>query len=270
MSERRPSGPDCTARAQGVAEPGASRLTLAVDWPPGADATARREAGPLRLYNLRLPFRLQMIARRGRHRLAGERRSGVLAQGDTVVVDRYRTVHYEGATAIDPRTGYELHLLIHDERPLAHRAQAGATPGVAACCPLAACVADAVFREPARAWSVARAAEHLQMNARRLQTLLFRESAALTAIVREQRLMRALLVLLAQSSARGDLAQLADQVGFASASCLDNAFDAHFGASASRIARLAWCPALTWSIAGTGGASGGPSGDAAAARFLMS
>jgi AraC-like DNA-binding protein len=194
----------------------------------------------LRVHNLRLPFRMQMIARRGRHLLASTRRRGVLAQGEAVLIERYRTVHYEGTTLIDPRVGYELHLLIHDDEP-----------GSGTRSSLAARIALAVFREPACDWSIALAAERMQISARTLKAQLFRENNALTAIVREQRLMRALLALLADPQLRNDLASLAMEVGFASVSHMDDAFDAHFGCTASRVARLAWCRALTWSVVST-------------------
>jgi AraC-like DNA-binding protein len=202
-------------------------------------------ASLLRVHNLRLPFRMRMIAQRGQHRLAGERRHGLLAQGESVVVERYRTVHYEGAISIDPRVGYELHLVIHDDGPHA----VADVPCISPSRILAARVAHAVFREPACDWSVALAAERMEMSARHLKARLFRENSALTAIVREQRLMRALLALLAQPYARENLSALADQFGFASAARLDDAFDEHFGSSASRIAMLAWYPSLTWSVA---------------------
>lgn len=200
----------------------------------------------LRVYNLRVPFPVRITARRGHHQLAGERRRGVLAQGESIVLDSYRTMHYEGATSIDPRVGYELHLAIHDRAPCDDADSLGSASSPA----LAARVARAVFRAPARDWSIALAAERMQLSTRHLKGQLFRENSALTAIVREQRLMRALLALLAQPCARQNLATLADQSGFASAVRLNDAFDEHFGSSASRIATLAWYPALTWSFAG--------------------
>jgi AraC-like DNA-binding protein len=203
---------------------------------------------PPRLYNLRLPFRLQMVARRGQHRLAGERRRGLLAQGEVIAVEPYRTVHYEGATLIDPRVGYELHLVLHDDvdRPGAAAGRSGAMPALS----LGARIAYAVFCDPACDWSLALAAERMQMSPRHLQAQLFRESNALTAIVREQRLMRVLLALLASPYARQNLHALADQFGFAGPARLDDAFITRFGSSASRVATLAWYPALTWSFAG--------------------
>ncbi|MGF6997086.1 hypothetical protein [Paraburkholderia sp. GAS32] len=194
------------------------------------------DACVLRIRNLRLPFGMQMIARRGRHRFASGRREGTLEQGRSVSVEPYRTVHYDGTTAIDPRVGYELHLLLHDEKsPVADEA-------------LAARVALAVFREPASDWSVALAAQRMELNAQNLKAQLFRENHALTAIVREQRLMRALLALLAQPRARNNLAALAGRFGFTSATRMNDAFAAHFGCPASRVAKFAWYPALTWSM----------------------
>ncbi|MBE2966666.1 helix-turn-helix domain-containing protein [Burkholderia cepacia] len=200
----------------------------------------------LRLYNLRLPFPIHLSARRGHHLLAGERRRGVLTQGRSAVLAPYRTVHYEGAVAIDPRTGYELHLTIdrHVEHVATDAWDTTATPV------LAVRVARAVFSDPASAWSVPFTAERLQMSPRTLTGQLFRENNALTAIVREQRLMRALLALLAYPQTRDDLRALAVQLGFASAARLNDTFDEHFGSTATRIATLAWYPALTWSFAG--------------------
>lgn len=194
-------------------------------------------ASLLRVYNVRLPFRISMTARRGRHIVSGERRRGVLCEGDSVMIGRYRTLHYEGAMSIDPHVGYELHLMLHDEAPCADL--------------LATRIAHAVFSEPASDWSIALAAQRMQTSARHITAQLFRENSAFMAIVREQRLMRALLTLLAHPHARSDLAGLATQCGFASAARLDDAFDAHFGSRASRVARLAWYPALTWSFSST-------------------
>lgn len=191
-------------------------------------------ASLLRVYNVRLPFRMSMIARRGRHIVSGERRRGVLCAGERVMVGCYRTLHYEGATSIDPRVGYELHLMLQDEAPCTDS--------------LAARIAHAVFSEPTRDWSIALAAQRMQTGARHITAQLFRENSAFMAIVREQRLMRGLLTLLAHPHARSDLAGLAAQCGFASAARLDDAFDAHFGSRASYVARLAWYPALTWSF----------------------
>ncbi|KVK75899.1 hypothetical protein WS90_24925 [Burkholderia cepacia] len=71
------------------------------------------------------------------------------------------------------------------------------------------------------------------MSPRELSGQLFRENNALTAIVREQRLMCALLALLAYPQTRVDLRTLARQLGFASAARLNDTFDGHFGSSAS-------------------------------------
>ncbi|VWC32173.1 hypothetical protein BLA13014_06332 [Burkholderia aenigmatica] len=200
----------------------------------------------LRLYNLRLPFPIHLSARRGHHLLAGERRRGVLTQGRSAVLGPYRTLHYEGATAIDPRIGYELHLTIdrHVEHVAADSWDTTAAPV------LAVRVARAVFSDPALEWSVPFTAERMQMSPRDLTGQLFRENNALTAIVREQRLMRALLALLEYPKTCDDLHALAYQLGFASAARLNDTFDEHFGSSATRVATLAWYPALTWSFGG--------------------
>jgi AraC-like DNA-binding protein len=197
----------------------------------------------LRVCNIRLPFEVEFLARRGQHLLAGERRRGVLAQGESVVIKRYRTVHYEGATLIDPRVGYELHLVLHDTLPFTNVGETCTAPT------LAAALAYAIFCEPVCDWSVALAAERMRMSTQHLKAQLFRENNALTAILREQRLMRALLALLAQPHARQNLTALASQFGFISATRLDRAFNEHFGSTASQIATLAWYPALTWSFA---------------------
>ncbi|WP_168788504.1 hypothetical protein [Paraburkholderia aromaticivorans] len=204
----------------------------------------------LRVCNIRLPFQVEFVARRGQHLLAGERRRGVLAQGESVVVERYRTVHYEGATLIDARVGYELHLILHDVPPIIDVGEACTAPA------LGAVLAYAVFCEPACDWSVALAAERMQMSTQHLKAQLFRENNALTAILREQRLMRALLALLAQPHARQNLPALAGQFGFGSAARLDDAFDERFGSTASQIATLAWYPALTWSFAASAAEQG--------------
>lgn len=238
-------------------------MMSAVDSPWGADAAQafRRSLpadrpGLLRVYNLRLPFRLQVVARRGQHLLADERLRGLLEQGESVVVEPYHMLHYEGATSIDPRVGYQLHLAIHDDG----RDAGTDGPGTASSPILAARVAHAVFCDPASDWSVLRAADRMRVGPRQLKAQLFRENSALTAIVREQRLMRALLALLAHPRARANLESAAGQFGFASVARLDDAFDEHFGSSASQIAALAWYPALTWSVAGAGiRLSGGPS-----------
>ncbi|HDR9178755.1 TPA: hypothetical protein QDB23_006075 [Burkholderia vietnamiensis] len=199
----------------------------------------------LRLYNLRLPFPIHLSARRGHHLLTGERRRGVLTQGRSAVLAPYRTLHYEGATAIDPKIGYELHLII--DRYVEH--VAADAWGTTATPILAIQLARAVFSDPALEWSVPFAAERMQMPPRELTGRLFRENNALTAIVREQRLMCALLALLAYPQSCEDLSALAYQCGFASATRLNDTFDEHFGSSATRVATLAWYPALTWSFA---------------------
>lgn len=208
---------------------------------------------PLRLYNLRLPFVVRVTARRGEHRLASARRSGILIEGASLVVPAYRLLHYEGATITDARAGHELHLHIDDDSPnAAIRVTDGAAPSLRHCDTdqaLSIRLARAVFLNPAADWSSGRMAEHAGMTPRELSTQLFREGSALTAIVREQRLMRALFALLAPPPAQADLKHLAVQAGFASFARFDAMASRHFRCSTAKLAKLAWCPALTWSTA---------------------
>jgi AraC-like DNA-binding protein len=210
-------------------------------------------AEPLRLRNLRLPFVIQLIARRGAHRLAGRGRAGILVEGTSLVVPAYRSLHYEGAVIIDAKAGHELHLLICDETPAAdlyvHRGLALPLRRANVDLALTTRLARAVFLNPAAGWTPALAAEHAGMTIRGLSAQLFREGGAVTTIVREQRLMRALLLLLTPQPARADSRPLATQVGFAPHARFDAMFSRHFGFGAAQLAQRAWCPALTWSMA---------------------
>lgn len=212
----------------------------------------RATSEPLRLYNLRLPFSLRLTARRGRHRLASSRRSGILQEGASICLPAYQTLHYHGATVIDARVGHELHLIIQDEpEPPTFSfcsAESRRSPD-GACVNLTTWFARAVFHDPAGAWSRVDGAERAGVSPRQFAGQLFREGSAFSTIVREQRLMRALLLLLAQKDTTVDLTHLAERVGFASRRRLDTAFFNHFGCSLAQVARLAWCPAFTWSTA---------------------
>ena len=206
--------------------------------------------GVLCLNAIRLPFPMEVVARRGCHRLAGSRPEGVLVQGESIAVACYRTVRYGGPADIDPHVGYELHLRIRAE--IAAPAFDPSTDSG-----LSAHLARAVFLHPSRDWSVDAAAACMHMRAERLKMRLFRESNACSAIVREQRAIRALLALLADGRAREQLAQTARLCGFADAARMNAAFIAQFGMSASRVAALAWYPAITWSFVTAHARAGG-------------
>jgi AraC-like DNA-binding protein len=216
---------------------------------------------PLRLYNLRVPFVIRVTARRGEHRLASGRRSGILHEGASLVLPAYRKLDYEGATIIDARSGHELHLHIdgepHDAAPRATGDAARSLRRRDAEPVLAIRLARAVFLNPAADWSFCRAAEHTGMTPGSLRTQLFRESNALTTIVREQRLMRALFALLARPHTQAELKHLGGQWGFTSGTRFRSAFSRHFGCSTAQLAKLAWCPPLTWSAAPALCVSGG-------------
>jgi AraC-like DNA-binding protein len=200
--------------------------------------------GVLRLNAIRLPFPMEIVARRGGHLLSGSRRWGVLAQGESIAIGCYRAVSYKGPAVIDPRVGYELHLRICREitEPALDTSERGQ---------LAVRLARAVFLHPAHDWSVDAAATYMQVPTGRMKARLLQENSAYSTIVREQRATRALLTLLAHGRAREQLAQTARLSGFSDTARLNAAFIAHFGVSASRVATLAWYPAITWSFVAT-------------------
>ncbi|MBK5050509.1 hypothetical protein IQ289_19120 [Burkholderia sp. R-70006] len=149
-----------------------------------------------------------------------------------------------------------MHLSIYDQTPEAASGGDANTAAARRCTDadpaLTTRLARAVFLNPAADWTPCGAAAHVGMTIGALKTQLFREGSALTATVREQRLMRALLELLTPPPAWGrDMGHLAVQVGLTPHARLDEIFLRHFGCCAAQLARLSWCPALTWSIAPT-------------------
>ncbi|CAE6821631.1 helix-turn-helix transcriptional regulator [Paraburkholderia domus] len=217
---------------------------------------AMRAGEPLRLHNLRLPFAVRLTAHMGRHRLAGDRRAGVLDEGASLDLPAYRTLHYEGPVIADARAGHRLHLLIDE-----YTAPAQRSPADDLRIKLAIRLARAVFRDPASDWSLSMASQHMGMTRHALATQLFREGSALTPIVREQRLMRALLAALAASPGHMQMAKLAVQTGFVSVKRFDMMFSRHFGCGVGQLEKRAWSPALTWSAVnhGSPGRGGAPS-----------
>lgn len=182
---------------------------------------APRANGPVA--NLRLPYGVRLRAVSGAHAIRSQRRAGVLYEGASVRVDPWQRFYHDGVVASTANVGTHdaLHIELCDDL----ETQPARVPGAA----LTLRLAHAVFAEPWRDWSLATAAHRMAMPATRLRALLFREGSAFTAIVREQRLMRALLSLCVHQEIHADLAQLASWTGFGTLARFEAAFFQHFG-----------------------------------------
>lgn len=199
--------------------------------------------GPLCLHNLRLPFAIRLTAHRGCHRLSGAGRTGVLAEGASFDLPAFQTFHYEGPVIEDAEGGHRMHL---------HIDQALASASRTACdlqTRLAIRISRAAFRDPGASWTLDYASHLMAMTKQQFAKQLFREGSALTQIVREQRLMRALLAVLNAPPGQLHIRTLAAHSGFAPHTRFGMMFSQHFGCSAGQLAQRAWSPALTWSAA---------------------
>lgn len=188
----------------------------------------------MRLTNLRLPFATKIIGRRGACLLNHARRSRRLERGGSFRLPAYQLFHVE----VEPgalSAGNALHLeLSAADRPSPPASWSHREPGL-----LTLRIARAAFATPEAPWSRAHAAAVLGLSVCELSARLLREGGALTDIVLEQRLMRALLGL-----AQGEPASCA---GSASLERLHSAFYDRFGMCADRLAAMRWHCILSWS-----------------------
>lgn len=106
--------------------------------------------------------------------------------------------------------------------------------------PLTLKLARAVFGEPNAPWSRAHAAGMLNLSLRELSAWMLREGAALTKLVCEQRLMRALMEV---SQGKGRHAKY----GFVSRERRDTAFFDRFGVGVKQVAAIGRTGIVSWS-----------------------
>ncbi len=168
--------------------------------------------------NLRLPYAVRLRAVSGAHAMRSQRRAGVLYEGESLRVEPWLRFHHDGVVACTANAGARPELCIELEGP----------PVLGPDAALTLQLAHTVFAEPWAEWSLAAAAERLAMPVTRLRAWLFREGSAFTAIVREQRLMRALLSSCAHGEIHADLAQLASWTGFGALARFEAVFFQHF------------------------------------------
>lgn len=188
----------------------------------------------MRLSNLRLPFATEIVGRRGACRLSHARHSRRLEWGRSVRLPAYELFHVEVEPgALSAGSALHLELSAADRAPMPGR-WLPCEPGA-----LTLRIARAAFASPDASWSRAHAAAEMGMSVRELSARLLREGGALTDIVMEQRLMRALLEL-----AHGARVPC---TGFSSRERLHTAFYDRFGVSADRMAAMHWRCALSWS-----------------------
>lgn len=202
-----------------------------------------QEAVPVR--NLRFPFALWLCALRGGHLLQGDHRRGVLCEGSIVRIAPWTRFHYDGPDSGTTLRGREPRLEL-DAAVSSLRDHDRETSTRSSNLALTLQVAQAVFEQPWADWSAASAAQRVGLPAARLRAALFREGSALTAIVREQRLMRALILLTASDRLHADLTQLANSTGFGTLARFEAAFSQHFGCKASAAHTLSSGNALAW------------------------
>lgn len=198
-----------------------------------ADRSMRRDRGRTQAWgmpcasgpvaNLRLPCAVRLRAVSGAHAIHSQRRAGVLQEGASVRVEPWQRFHHDGVVARTANAGTHLALHIELCDDVARQLALGPDPA------LTLRLAHAVFAEPWADWSLAAAARRMGMPTTRLRASLFREGSAFTAIVREQRLMRALLSLCVHQEIHADLAQLASWTGFGTLARFEVAFFQHFG-----------------------------------------
>lgn len=106
--------------------------------------------------------------------------------------------------------------------------------------PLTLKLARAVFGEPNAPWSRAHAARMLNLSLQDLSAWMLREGAALTSLVCEQRLMRALIEVSQGKGQHG-------RYGFVSRERRDTAFFERFGVCVKQAAVIGRVGTVTWS-----------------------
>lgn len=208
-------------------------------WSPKSLKTARLGAGwrpSAPVGNLRFPFAVYLYAKRGDQTLHSGSRRGVLREGEIVEVSAWTRFHYDGPVAAASRARGNPCLEIETGASLLPPHGREAT--------LTLQLAREVFADPSADWSAACAAQRAGLPPGRLRAGLFREGSALTAIVREQRLMRALVSVSAVQETRIDLSLLASWTGFGSQARFEAAFFQQFGCCPTAMGSLAAGAAL--------------------------
>jgi AraC-like DNA-binding protein len=205
------------------------------------DVAQHSDHAALFVRNLRFPFALQLRALRGNHRVQSGSRRSTLHEGSVLWIGPWSRFHYEGPCPGSAPPGFGVGLeLDADFAPL----QEATISSFRATLTLQ--VAHAVFAQPWVNWSVGSAAQRLHLPAARLCAGLFREGSALTEIVREQRLMHALVSLSASNGCHIDFSQSASWTGFESQLRFEAAFFRHFGCRACAANSLSMGTALVW------------------------
>jgi hypothetical protein len=202
------------------------------------------------LSNLRLPFVAEVVCRRGACLIGSGRYIHSLEQGGSFRLSAHRTFHLGLHCATSVGKGSTLHITLSEGPDLS-----GEVQGVAAnlafegatriAGPLTQQLAKAIFIAPQAPWSRAYAAAVLGLSMPRLSAQMLREGRALTDIILEQRLMRALVAV----SLHGEAASA---FGLATQERLYAAFFDRFGDCAEHFATGRWCGALSWAGAPLG------------------
>jgi AraC-like DNA-binding protein len=109
--------------------------------------------------------------------------------------------------------------------------------------PLTLQLARAVFAEPDAPWSRPHAAAAWNLSEQRISAQMLREGSSLSEVIREQRLMRALLAIAQADSYRS----VSNAFGFSSLERLYAAFFDRFGTCAEQLCALRWHCAMSWS-----------------------
>ncbi|MFS8978977.1 hypothetical protein PO002_31560 [Cupriavidus necator] len=197
----------------------------------------------MQLNNIRLPFDVDVHCRSGGCWLRGAMRSVALKAGESARVSAYRrfdlytmshsliaasdVIHFDVMASRRP---------IRDESGDHSRRNWTHDPAK----PLTLKLARTVFGEPNAPWSRAHAARMLDLSLRDLSAWMLREGAALTNLVCEQRLMRALIEV---SQGRGQHGRY----GFVSRERRDTAFFERFGVCVEQVAVIGRVGTLSWS-----------------------
>lgn len=197
----------------------------------------------MQLNNLRLPFDVDVLCRSGVCWLRGARRSISLRAGEGVRVRARRRFDMETMSPGLMTRGDAIHLAVAAPAEtggggFARRPGAVWTDEPAR--PLTLQISRAVFLDPDAPWSRAYAAAMLDLSIRDLSAQVLREGAALTNLVCEQRLMRALFDV---SHGRGMRATY----GFASRERRDAAFFDRFGVCLEQFAIIGRAGIVSWS-----------------------
>ncbi len=199
----------------------------------------------MRLSNLRLPFAVEIHCWRGRCQVSEHCRSKPLIRGECIRMPEYRQFCLEFLPWTPTSESNAVHLSISDVIPKSASGQADVdgwscdTDGH-----IKLRVARAVFADPDAAWSRNHAAGVLKIPVRSLSSKMLQEGAALMEIVREQRLMRALVDMIHNERAR---MHEKSSYGFCSLEQLQSEFYDRFGISLDRNAAERRHCAITWS-----------------------